>query len=127
MDIELDLLFDGFVAVEAVVGGADVDAAVVAGGRGVRDGEAAHALRAVGHFATLLQTVHISSNDGENTDQFFEFILFLPISTTLHKLSALFAFIKCIDELRNPSANTEQKTYALGHHNLIQYAYACDA
>ena len=30
-------------------------------------------------------------------------------------------------ELRNPSANTEQKTYALGHHNLIQYAYACDA
>ena len=59
VDIELDLLLDGGVAVaaavEAVVGGADVDAAVVAGGRRVPDREAAHALRPVGHLATLLK------------------------------------------------------------------------
>ena len=56
VDIELDLLLDGFtVAVEAVVRGADVDAAVVAGRRRVRDGEAAYALRAVRHLATLLK------------------------------------------------------------------------
>ena len=57
VDIELDLLLDGVTvaAVEAVVGGADVDAAVVAGGRRVPDREAAHALRPVGHPATLLK------------------------------------------------------------------------
>ena len=57
VDIELDLLLDGVAvaAVEAVVGGADVDAAVVAGGRRVPDREAAHALRPVRHLATLLK------------------------------------------------------------------------
>ena len=56
VDVQLDLLFDGFaVAVEAVVGGADVDPAVVPARRGVRDGQAADALLAVRHLATLLE------------------------------------------------------------------------
>ena len=56
MDVQLDLLLDGVsVAVEAVVGGADVDAAVVATHGGVRDGQTADALLAGRHLATLLE------------------------------------------------------------------------
>ena len=56
MDVQLDLLLDGVsVAVEAVVGGADVDAAVVATHGGVRDGQTADALLAGRHLAALLE------------------------------------------------------------------------
>ena len=59
MDVQLDLLLDGVSVGESVVCRADVDAAVVAAGRGVRDAQAADALRAVWHLATLLDGKYI--------------------------------------------------------------------